>query len=264
MAVIKHLASDGATQQAQQTWGPFVSGLVEVRSTKIKFGIENIDSRVLGASPFSSIFLEIQQTGTNDGNLFYFTAADSNNTLSKPWGIGANGAPIVLVTAGSGVWSTTGTYGVTIVATNATGETIGSVEATFTISALTQRAQYSWVQTPFATGYKVFRTDTPGTYGASTLRATIIGGAVITFLDDGSATVAGTLQSDNTTAGAGPDYGTVPLDGAFDQTNKVIAVTPTGLAIGQQWFYYAQVRVPAATSDVGNRRTLKVTPVEAV
>ena len=263
MAEIKHIAADGATAQAQQTWGPFVSGTIEVRSTKIKFGVENVGTRVLGISPFAQLALAIKQAGTNNGHTYYYTAADPNGTLSKPWGTSTGGSPVVTFQIGGGVWGATGTYGVKIAATNATGETIGCTEATFTISAVTQKATYTWVQTPGATGYKVYRTATPGTYGATTLRATIGGGATVTYQDDGSATGAGTPRTDNTTGGVGPAYGTVPIDGNFSQTDKVIASAPTGLAIGQQWFYWAQVRIPAASSEIGNRRTLNVTPLES-
>jgi len=261
-AEVKNLASDGATSIVQQTWGPFVSGLTEVFSTKIKFGVENVGSRALGGTPFSLLLLEILESGTNDGFEFYFTAPDTA-TLSKPWGIGASGAPIVSVGGSGGVWSGTGTFGYTVTATNATGETIGSVEAQAVITATTQKATLTWVQTPGATGYNVYRTATPGTYGASTLRATIVGGSTVTFVDDGSATTTGTPPAVNTTAGTGPVYGTPPADGSFDQTNKIIATGPGGLAIGQQWFYWAQVRVPAATSELDNRRTLNVTPIES-
>jgi len=263
MAEIRHLNANGFTTQAQQTWGPFVSGTIEVRSGKVKFGIENTGTRVLGATPFAAIALEIQQTGTNDGYTFYYTAEDSAGTLSRPWGNTVDGAPTSLLLGSGGVFGAIGTYGYKVTATNATGETIGSVEAIAVVTVTTQRVQLTWVQTPGATGYKVYRTATAGTYGATTLRATIVGGATVSYIDDGSATAAGTPPSENTTAGVGPTYGTAPVDGSFNQTDKVIAVTPAGLAIGQQWFYWAQIRVPAATSEIGNRRTLNVTPVES-
>jgi hypothetical protein len=260
MAEIRHLNADGATTQALQSFGPFVSGALEVRSDKVKFGVENISDRVLGGTPFSQLLLEIEQTGTNDGFNFYYTADDGSGTISKPWGTDPAGAPTVVL-AGGGSF-VTGSYGVKIVAKNATGKTIGSTEATFDATT-GQQATYGWVQTPGATGYEVHRTSTPGTYGASTLRAVIGSGATITYVDDGSATSSGTPPLVNTTGGAGPVYGTPPADGAFDQTDKVIATGPSGLAIGQQWFYWAQIRVPANTSEVGNTRTLNVAPVES-
>jgi hypothetical protein len=61
-----------------------------------------------------------------------------------------------------------------------------------------------------ATGYKVYRTDTPGTYGATALRATIGSGATVTYVDNGDALVAGTVKLANTTGGAAPMYGAVP------------------------------------------------------
>ena len=260
MAEIRHLNADGATTQALQSFGPFVSGLLEVRSDKVKFGVENVDDRALGASPFAQLLLEIEQVGSNDGFNFYFTADDSALTISKPWGTDPGGAPTVSLSSGGSF--VTGSYGVKIVAKNATGKTIGSTEATFDATT-GQKATYGWVQTPGATGYEVHRTDTPGTYGASTFVALISSGATITYVDNGGATSSGSVPTVNTTGGAGPTYGTPPVDGAFDQTDKVIAVAPDGLAVGQQWFYWAQIRVPAATSEVGNRRTLNVAPVES-
>lgn len=265
MAEIRHLNKDGATTQALQSFGPFVSGATEVRSDKVKFGVENVDDRPLGATPLAQLLLEIEQVGSNDGFNFYFTADDGSGTISKPWGTGDGGAPTVAITAAGagGVWGSTGTKGVKIVAKNATGKTIGSTELTFLIDDTTKKATYTWVQTPGATGYEVHRTDTPGTYGASTFRALVTPGSTITFQDDGSATSAGSVPADNTTGGAGPTYGTPPADGSFDQTDKVIALAPNGLAVGQQWFYWAQIRVPAHTAEVGNRRTLNVAPVES-
>jgi hypothetical protein len=261
--VVKHLAADGATEQSQQTWGPFVSGDSEVDSDPIKFGVENVDGRVLGTTPFTGLFLEIVQSGTNDGYTFYFTADDPNGTLSKPWGLGTSGAPSISVGGSGGSWGTTGTYGIKITALNATGETIGSVEGTFTISGTGQKATYTWVQTPGATSYKIYRTDSPGTYGASTFRTTVSGGATDTFQDDGTATSSGTPPSANTTGGAGPEYGDAPDDGDFSADALTIALAAGGgLAIGQQWFYWARIKVPAATSEVGNTRTLNITPTE--
>lgn len=260
----RHTTADGATAVTTKTWGPFASGAIEVQSPREKFSLENVDTRSAGASPFTTVSLDIQQSGVSDGHTFLFTAADTNGTISKPFGAGALGAPTGTILSGSGVWGSTGQRGYRIAATNATGETIGSTEVIVNIGNLTDRAQITWIQTPGATGYKVFRTDTPGTYGGSTLRATLAGGGTITFIDDGSATAAGSPQADNTTGGSGPAYGTPPAVGAFTQADKLIASAPTGLRVGEQFFYWAMVKVPAQTSDVGNTRTLRLLPVEAV
>ncbi len=266
MAEIRNLAADGVTLQSQQTWGPFISGLVEVRSTKIKFAIENISNRVLGATPFSVLVFAIQQNGTNDGDDFYWTAVDPNGTLSRPWGPDAASAPRVVVSAGGGAWvySGTGEHGVVITAYNGTGETVVSDETTFTISVETKTATYTWVKQvsplPIPTGYKIYRRDGAGDLG---LVGTVLQAASPSFADDGSETPGVAPPIGNTTGGAGPAYGTVPADGAFTQADKSVAAGGLGLAIGQQWFFYGQVRVPAATSEVGNRRTLSLGSVES-
>jgi hypothetical protein len=260
--LVKHYSADGATVLTQNTWGPFVSGAAEVQSSRIKFALENVDSRVFGVTPFTSVSLAIQQSGTNDGYLYVYTAADGSGTVSKPFGAGTLGAPTAVIVTSGGSF-TPGTYGYKITATNATGETIGSTEVSINVGLATDRVQLNWIQTPGATGYKVYRTTTPGTYGATTLRTTIGSGATITFTDDGSATSSGTPPTTNTTGGAGPAFGTPPAIGSFTQVDKLIASNPTGLRVGEQYFYWAVIKVPALTSDVGNTRVARILPVEA-
>lgn len=265
-ANIKHLSADGATVIVQQIFPTLVSDAVEVTGTRTKFALENVSTRPLGASPFSGLFLKIESVGSNDGRNFIFTALDPNGTCSKPWGAGLdaggvpNGSPTAVVSAAGmgGVWGALQTYGVVITATNALGETIASVQQTFTITVATQKVTYTWTQVPGATGYKVYRTATPGTYGATTLRATIVGGATTTFEDIGSATGAGIPPLTNTTGGAGPAFGTPPVIGNFAQTDLAIGV----LAIGQQFFYWMVEKVPAGTSEIGNKRTARIIPRE--
>src|SRR5712691_3893178 len=158
-AAVRHMSADGATTITQKSWPTIVSdAALEVDNTPLKFALENVGTRVIGLSPFGGFFMTLQQIGLNDGINLIFIAADPNGTLSKPWGAGldslatANGSILAVVAAGSGVWGATGIYGVTVAATNGTGETIGSNEQTFNISALTQHATYTWAQTPGATG----------------------------------------------------------------------------------------------------------------
>lgn len=265
MADIRHLAADGATTLSQQNFGAIASGAAEVDSTMIKFGLENISDHKLGIAPFSGINLTLEFVGDNDGKSFYFTAADAA-TISRPWGDGALGAPTATLggLADGGVWGAIGIYGYVVTATNATGETIASAEITANVIDTTQRVTLAWKVVPGATGYKVYRTAVggAGTYGATSLRSTIVSGGTITFLDNGAAPGAGTPAVVNTTGGAGPAYGTPPAIGSFTQADKIIATSPTGLAIGQEWFYWAVLKVPPGTSSVGNRRAVRVLPKE--
>lgn len=187
-ASIKHLDSNGATQITAVNFADAVAGVLQ---TAKKLGAENSGDRVL-----STLTAALQAIGGTDGASLLRIAIDTV-TLSKPWGLST-----VLSGAGAGgVWGATGTYGYVLTATNALGETIQSIEVTATVDVTTKTVTVNWVQVPNATGYKLYRTPTPGTYGASTLRATIGSGATVTFLDDGSATTTGTPSLTNTTAG---------------------------------------------------------------
>lgn len=191
MPSVRFTDSDGNTTIPVKNWADIFAG---ANSTPRKFCVENNGDRVLGTTPGPATGLQMQitQIGTNDGSTMLRLAADSV-TLSPPFGLTAVLGP------GSGVWGTSGTRGWKITAINATGETIGSFEATFNVTSLTNKVTLTWTQITGATGYKVYRTDVPGTYGATSLRATL--GAVGTYDDDGAALSAGTPPVVNTTAG---------------------------------------------------------------
>jgi len=126
------------------------------------------------------------------------TAFDTDSiypTRSQPTGFAA-----VLGGAG-GVWGAAQTYGYKITTLTALGESAPADEITFAVTDTTKRVELSWAQVPSATGYKIYRTATPGTYGATTLLTTIGSGATITFSDTGAATTTGTPPSANTTGG---------------------------------------------------------------
>lgn len=262
-ALVRHLSANGRTAISQQNWPTIVSDILEAVSTPLKFAIENRGDRVLGAAPFSGLFLTIEQVGANDGHLYYFTAYDASGTLSRPWGDTPNGAPEAAVGASGdgGVWSGTGLKGVVVTAVNAMGETIASVEATFQITATTQRVTIQWEEVPGAEGYRVYVTGTPGNYSGDHLVADesdLDEQGSTTLVYDGTAAEPGAPPTENTTGGAGPTYGTPPDDSEFDQVNKAIGE----LAIGQQWFYWARLVVPPGTTEVGNRRAVRVLPRE--
>jgi len=263
---VKYLAADGATALQQQNWPQQVSDIATVLSTPLKFSVDNNGTRALGVSPFTGLFLTIEQVGTNDGWTFARTALDSVSlTLSKPWGAAVDGngfftgAPTAVVTlAGGGSW-TPGTYGIKVTATNAAGETVGSVEVTFVIANATDKATITWNVVAGATGYKVYLTPTPGTYGATSLRATIGSGGTVTYdalTQTGLA--AGTPPLTNTSGGAGPAFGTPPADGAFTSADKSMgAMSP-----GQQFFFWGRLVIPPGQSEVGNQRVFRILPKE--
>lgn len=196
-AAIKYLDSDGGTQVSTEVLADIFAG---INDTPKKLGFESLSDRILNL-----VSAGIIAAGNSDGFAQLRLSPDTA-TLTHPYGPGNGGAPTSSVSAPGvgGVFGAIGTYGYVLTATNATGETIASAEVTATITATTQKVTITWVQVVGATGYKLYRTPTPGSYGASTLRATIGSGATITFLDDGSATSAGTPPLVNTSGGWAP------------------------------------------------------------
>ena len=271
---VRHYDADGATQLNQQEWGQIISDLVEVDATPRKFALENIDSRVVGASPFSGIVLRHEQVGTNDGHTFLYTAYDPNGTLSRPWGPDDESAPRVTLASPYGAWvySGIGEKGVVMTAVtmdvygNVIGETNPSDEQVFTITAETQTATYTWVKQvapmPIPGGYRVYRRDGTGALG---LIATVLQASDPEYVDDGTILPGAAPPADNTTganATAYDPYGEPPDPGDFDKTDKTIATAPGGMAIGRQWFYYAMLTIPEGTGSVGNRRAYRLAPKE--
>jgi len=269
-ANIKYRTADGFTQLIgnQTDIGTIVSlSAAEVDVAPIKICLENIGDRALGAGSFSALLLKRVQVGTNTGVNFVFTSdGDPNGTISKPWGLGVDindvltGAPVATLTGPYGSWASTGTKGAVVTALNATGETIASVEVTFIVASLSDEFALEWEDTPDATDYNVYVTDTPGTYGASTFFVNV---PYSNCTLDGSATSSGTPPLANTTGGAGPSYGTAPVLGDFTAADKTIAVIGDGgLAVGQQWFFWFDAKVPAGSTSLGNKRAMKLFPKE--
>ncbi len=264
---------DGATVIAGSTtnYGQLLSpAAAEADTDSLKVCLENVADRVMGAAPFSMLTLARTVVGTNDGVGFAYTAADPNGTISKPWGLAVNGAgnptgaPTATLIGAAGAWGADlGTHGVVITALTALGETPASVEQTFNVGAATDQWRYDWEVVPDATGYNVYRTDVPGTYGAYSLVANIPSGATHVYTDDGAAPGAGAPPDDNTTGGFdGYTYGTPPLAADHTAADKVVATAPEGLAVGQQWFFWLMLKLPAGTTSWGNTRAFRLLPTE--
>lgn len=161
--------------------------------TPQKLGFHSTSSRNL-----INVLISIGVIPSNDGASQLRDVLDSSSalpTLSCPWGFAA------AVVANAGTFSGTGTYGYRITSTNSTGESGAQDEITAVVTATTQNVNLSWTQVPGATGYKIYRTPTPGTYGVSTLLATIGSGATVSYTDTGTATTSGTIPTTNTTGG---------------------------------------------------------------
>ncbi len=234
----------GVTEITGKPWPDAKAGEVQ---TAEKFGFQNVGDR----AALANTALKILQVGTGDGNTMARTGADMA-TLSCPWSLAA-----LLSGAGAGgVWGALGTYGWVVTAYNATGETGRSLEVTVNVDVATKKVTLSWAQVAGATGYKVYRTATPGTYTGSTLRATVVGSSNTTYQDDGSACSAGTPPTANTTGGVAPNYGTPPTLGTAD-------LTIGALAIGKEYFFWVNWVIPAGTPEAGNPRQFDTTIVEA-
>jgi hypothetical protein len=108
-----------------------------------------------------------------------------------------------------------------------------------------------WTTPAGATNVKVYRTTTPGNYGATSL-AFNAAGVTGSWEDPGAPCANGSPPTANTTGGGAPEYGgTVPTEG--------YGPVPIGdLAIGQQWFYRVNRVVPPGTGEAGNPRIFSV------
>jgi hypothetical protein len=88
------------------------------------------------------------------------------------------------------------TYYYKITALDGQGETIGSTEVSATPTSGNQTINTSWTATTGADSYKVYRTTTPGTYGATSLAGSLGGTPPpTTFSDNGATLSAGSPPS---------------------------------------------------------------------
>lgn len=266
---------DGATVLAGsvKNYGQLLAyAAQEADTAPFKVCLENVSDRALGVSPFAALLLKRVQIATGDGVFAGFTAVDSNGTVSKPWGLHLDalgfkdGAPTAtLVGSTLGAWSGIGRRGSVVTALTALGETPASAEVTFNVGAVTDEWRVEWVRVPSATGYNVYVTEAndEGVYGAYSLVAEIGSGSTLTYTHVGDAPAFGAPPDDNTTGGAGPNYGTtVPNAAAHTSADKTIATATLGLAVGQQWFFWLMIKLLAGTTAAGNTRSFRLLPTE--
>jgi hypothetical protein len=235
--------ADGATVITGKTLVKLLAGAT---GTAQKFGLKNVGDVDLGiAASMPAVQIALSPVLGNDGFDQSRIIADPD-TISPPWGLTA--------VAGVGGGIPIGTAGWVIVAKKGTGRTIASTEVTLAILTGTQSATISWLQVTGATGYLVYRTTTPGTYGATTLVADIGSGATVSFADTGAAPTSGTPSLENTTGGIGPTYGTPP-GGLNTATAAFLLGQAAGtLKVGESDYFWFNRVIPANASAVGNRR----------
>lgn len=233
MAVaVKHLSANGATEITSKSWPDITAG---TSNTPLKFFAWNVGDRDL-----TNLVFDVVQVGTGDGYNYVRWASDTA-TLSCPWGFTAT-------VVGSGGSIPSGTiYYYKITGLNLTGETTGSLEISGATTVTNSSINLAWTALPSSTGYKIYRSTTSNSYGATSLLTTIASGAIITYTDTGTAVSAGTLPSANTTGGAAPAYGTPPTLGTS-------AITIGTLAKGRQYIYWVGLVVGASVTESGNPR----------
>lgn len=235
---VKHLDKTGGVQISSKNFADILAG---ASNTPEKFFVENN-----GDGTLAGLIASIEAIGANDGNTFIRFGTDTV-TVGTPFGV-----LISLSGPGAGgVFAATGIHAYRITATNATGETTGSVEVQINVDDVTKKVSLNWTQPVGATGYRIYRTTTPGSYLDPSLLVVIGSGGTTAFTDDGSAVSAGALPSQNTTAGGGPGFGTPPVLGS----------TPLSIGdfeIGQQFIYFISLVVSAGTADLGNPRQAQI------
>lgn len=259
MPTVKYLDRDGASQlPATLDLGHAVAGRAQ---TPRKQAIENIDLRILGASPFNGSALRRLAVGAglSDG-IEQFRIALDTDTLSAPYGpVTASLGP----TADGGVWAGIGNTFYRVTAYNAVGETIGSVEVVVFVDDVTKRVTVAWLQVAGADGYRVWRSTASGVYGPNALVADVVGGAVLSYVDDGTAAGAGTIPTVNTTGGwaLGAALGVTADGGVWSGTGakfwRVVAVDADGVVIA------ATLEATVTVDDNTKRVTLTWTAVAA-
>jgi hypothetical protein len=248
-AILQHFLADGVTAVTGVQLSNILAGLT---GTPLKFGVKNVGDRAQGNAfdPTKNFTAFQDSIPGNDGITRFRSAADASGTIAPPF----NFAAVLGATADGGVWGATGTYGWVIVSVNGAGVTGASDEVTVQVDDTTKRVTLTWDQVTGATGYRIYRTPTPGTYGASTLLTTIGSGATVTFVDDGTATVAGTPPLTNTTGGAGPAFGTPPAGLNTATAPFLLGQSPGTLEMGETAFYWVNRVVPSNSTPAGNPR----------
>lgn len=183
----------------------------------------------------------------NDGYTFFRHGADVSSTLSCPFSFSG------VRRAGAGTFAATGQKGYRIVGKKGSNRTTGSLEVIVTLIATTDEVDLTWAALPGSPdNIEVYYTTTPGTYGASSLLATLSGSAT-SYTHTGGAAGAGSLPTANTTGGPSPAYGVPPASGSMVTT----PLSVPALKKGQQYWFWVNLVVPGGTPAAGNPRQMR-------
>lgn len=164
------------------TWQALIAAPVQSAATTSATG------GTLAAGTYYYKVTAINATGESIGSNEQSIA--TTGTLAAP----VQSAPSTSTTGGT---LAAATYYYKITALNANGETIGSNELSQITTGATSTVTVNWGSVAGATGYKIYRGTAAG---AESVFYTV--GAVVTFLDTGAASTAGTVPVTNT-AGIG-------------------------------------------------------------
>lgn len=165
-------------------------------------------------------------------NLSSYISATSNKA-GRPFTLSVSVTPSVVAipvlgvpTASTGGSLTSGTtYYYTMTATNAAGQTTQATQVSYAASGTNLTAVLTWTAVPGATGYKIYRSTTSGSFGSSTLLTTIGSGSTVTYSDTGISTSSGTPPGTNTA--------TSPA--TFTQSTTVASAGPNDWSIAANW-----------------------------
>ncbi len=238
---IEYLAADGVTADAAQSkdWGTLIAGATGAT----KYWLRNDGDVALGAGFTLQLIDQLL-----NGGVGIFKHALDTATVRPPYG----GAAVV---GGSGgVFGATATWYFVVSRLNASGATQPSVEFSFAVTDIAKKVNLSWLIPggPADTSVKVYASTTQGSYGASSLIATLGAGAT-SYIWDGTAPAAGQPATANTTAGAAPAYGTAPTLGVAD-------LLIGALAVGEARAFWVGEVIPGSAASVTYR--VNVHPVE--
>jgi hypothetical protein len=233
--------SDGVTPLPAEKVLPLI--LAGAPDTPRKLGIRSI-----GTAPTGALRVAIDQEGTSDGYLMLRRGLDGGGSIGDPPGLSA-----VVGSAGAGgTWAGVGTKAWVVTALTALGESAGGVAVTAQVLDATSKVTVSWTAVAGATGYRVYRTDSPGSFPVNSLVGTISGGGVVTFLDGGAAASPGSPPVANTTGGGPPGYGTPPTMGTAP------VITPALPPGAWAYIWVSRVTPPEASAITNPRRAALV------
>jgi hypothetical protein len=231
-------AADGGTP-ISAVGGTLIAILGGASDTPVKFGVRSSGDEAWAVG----LKARIIAVGSGGGNARLRIGLDVA-TLSPPWGV-----VVQVLDDGYGSWGATGLYFITITALNALGETVGSVEVSFTITDVGQTALYTWEPVPGATHYKGYRRPDAGTYATPSL---IFDTSDEFWSDEGLSPGAGAPPAENTTAGGAPNYGTPPV---MNFGPALIGA----LAVGQWAFFRVSRVVPGGIQSSHKFAGIKLT-----